>query len=110
MATTHVYAGVAGTVGMEHSGKLGGVFRQAVGDNRWEHLSGGLPGAAEVHAITVHPTDQDTIFVGSTKGLYRSSNRGGRFEKLALPGGKKMVKALHRVEQYMPTGGPGSEE
>jgi uncharacterized membrane protein len=27
-----------------------------------------------------------------------------------LPGDKKLVKGLHRIEQYMPTGGPGSEE
>ena len=33
--TTHVYAGVAGTVGMEHPGKLGGVFRQEVGSKEW---------------------------------------------------------------------------
>jgi photosystem II stability/assembly factor-like uncharacterized protein len=83
--TTHVYAGVAGTVGMEHSGRLGGVFRQAPGDKGWEHLDGGLPQDAEVHAITVHPNDRDTIYVGSTKGLYRSANRGGKFERLALP-------------------------
>jgi photosystem II stability/assembly factor-like uncharacterized protein len=85
MADTHVYAGVAGTVGMQHSGALSGVFRQAAGDNRWERLTGGLPDDADVHAITVHPTDRDTIYVGSTKGLFRSGNRGGRFERLALP-------------------------
>jgi len=86
MATTHVYAGVAGTVGMQHSGNLAGVFRQEVGGNKWEKLGGGLPEDAEVHAITVHPKDHDTVYVGSTKGLYRSTNRGGRFHKLALPG------------------------
>jgi photosystem II stability/assembly factor-like uncharacterized protein len=85
--TTHVYAGVAGTVGATHTGNLAGAFRLAVGDNKWEKLGGGLPDDAEVHAITVHPTDNDTIYVGSTKGLYRSANRGGKFEKLALPGG-----------------------
>jgi photosystem II stability/assembly factor-like uncharacterized protein len=85
MADTHVYAGVAGTVGMEHSGKLAGVFRQTVGDKKWENLAGGLPEDAEVHAITVHPNDRDTIYVGSTKGLYRSANRGGKFDRLALP-------------------------
>ena len=85
--TTHVYAGVAGTVGMEQSGGLSGIFRQEVGDSKWQKLGGGLPEDAEVHAITVPPGDTDTVFVGSTKGLYRSSNRGNRFEKLALPGG-----------------------
>ena len=32
MAGNHVYAGVAATTGMTHTGALGGVFRQAVGD------------------------------------------------------------------------------
>lgn len=83
----HIYVGVAGTVGMAPTGNLAGVFRQAVGDNRWEKLGGGLPGDAEVHAVTVHPGDHDTVYVGSTKGIYRSTDRGGRFEKLNVPGG-----------------------
>ncbi|HVC50713.1 MAG TPA: hypothetical protein VND87_01690 [Stellaceae bacterium] len=85
--TSHVYAGVAATVGATHTGTLGGIFRQAAGDGKWEHLTNGLPEGAEVHAITVHPTDHDTIFVGSTKGIYRSGNRGGKFEHLPVPGG-----------------------
>src|ERR1043166_5908023 len=83
--TTHGYAGVAAKVGMEHSGTLGGVFRQEAGDKKWEQLKNGLADGAEVHAITVHPTDSDTVFIGSTKGLYRSANRGGKFERLPLP-------------------------
>jgi photosystem II stability/assembly factor-like uncharacterized protein len=85
--STHVYVGVAGTVGMTHAGNLGGVFRQAAGDDRWENLKNGLPEDAEVHAITVHPADHDTIYVGSTKGIYRSHDRGNRFEHLRVPGG-----------------------
>ena len=83
---THVYVGVAGTVGMSHSGNLAGVFRQAAGDGKWEKLGGGLPEDAEVHAVTVHPSDHDTVYVGSTKGIFRSTNRGGKFEKLNVPG------------------------
>jgi photosystem II stability/assembly factor-like uncharacterized protein len=83
--TTHVYAGVAGTVGMSHSGNLAGVFRQALGGGKWERLGGGLPEDAEVHAITVPSGDSDTVLVGSTKGLFRSANRGGKFERLPLP-------------------------
>src|SRR6476646_10750072 len=84
--TTHVYAGVAATVGMEHSGTLGGVFRQEAGDKKWEQLKNGLADGAEVHAITVHPTDSDTVFVGSTKGLYRSADGGEHWKKTANPG------------------------
>ena len=83
--TTHIYAGVAGTVGMSHIGNLAGIFRQEVGGKSWEQLKSGLPQDAEVHAITVHPSDSDTVLVGSTKGLFRSGDRGGKFERLSLP-------------------------
>ena len=79
--TTHVYAGAAATM----DGTRGGIFRQEAGDNNWEQLTNGMPEGAEVHAITVHPTDRDVVFAGSTKGLFRSSNRGNRWERLPLP-------------------------
>src|SRR5690349_1071038 len=81
MAATHVYAGAAKSMG----GTLGGIFRQEAGADRWEHLTNGLPEGAEVHAITVHPESPDVVYIGSTKGAYRSTNRGARWEKLNLP-------------------------
>jgi photosystem II stability/assembly factor-like uncharacterized protein len=66
-------------------GTMGGVFRQTAGDDKWEHLTGGLPEGTEVHAITVHPENPDTVYLGTTKGLYRSADRGGRWQRLALP-------------------------
>jgi photosystem II stability/assembly factor-like uncharacterized protein len=81
MANTHVYAGTARSMGAT----AGGIFRQTVGDNRWEHLTNGLPQDADVHAITVHPENPDTVYVGSTKGAYRSNNRGNSWERLRLP-------------------------
>ena len=81
MAATHVYAGTARSMGAT----IGGIFRQAVGENRWEHLTNGLPEDADVHAITVHPENLDVVYVGSTKGAYRSTNRGASWERLRLP-------------------------
>jgi photosystem II stability/assembly factor-like uncharacterized protein len=81
MAATNVYAGAARSMG----GTLGGVFRQTAGERSWEHLANGLPEGTEVHAITVHPDHPDTVYIGTTKGTYRSTNRGGRWERLALP-------------------------
>jgi len=60
MASTHVYAGTARSMGAT----AGGIFRQAAGDNRWEHLTNGLPEEADVHAITVHPENLDVVYVG----------------------------------------------
>ena len=81
MAATHVYAGAARSM----EGTLGGVFRQTVGDTGWEHLTGGLPEGTEVHAITVHPENPETVYIGTTKGTYRSTNRGSRWQRLNLP-------------------------
>jgi photosystem II stability/assembly factor-like uncharacterized protein len=84
MASTqsHVYAGAARSLG----GTLGGVFRQAVGDSEWRHMTGGLPEDTEVHAVTIHPQDNDVIYIGSTKGVFRSANRGERWERLDFAG------------------------
>lgn len=81
---TTLYAGVAGTVGMQHSGSLIGAFRQEAGDKKWQKLGGGLPADADVHAIAVHPQDSNIVYVGSSKGLYRSANRGDRFERCGM--------------------------
>ena len=81
MADTHVYAGASQSM----EGTFGGVFRQTVGDDRWEQLGNGFPEGAGVHAITVHPENPDVVYLGTTKGAYRSSNRGNRWERLNLP-------------------------
>jgi photosystem II stability/assembly factor-like uncharacterized protein len=84
MASTqsHVYAGAARSLG----GTLGGVFRQAVGETEWRHLTAGLPEDTEVHAVTVHPQEPDVVYVGSTHGVFRSANRGERWERLDFAG------------------------
>ncbi len=50
---SYVYVGAARWTG----GKLGGLFRQAVGDTHWEALTKGLPERTAVQAITVHPDE-----------------------------------------------------
>ncbi|MBO0736617.1 MAG: hypothetical protein J2P48_08615, partial [Alphaproteobacteria bacterium] len=82
MVPTHVYAGTARSMGAT----MGGIFRRAAGEDRWEHLTNGLPEDADVHAITVHPENPDVIYIGSTKGAYRSTDRGSSWERMGLPG------------------------
>jgi photosystem II stability/assembly factor-like uncharacterized protein len=84
---SHVYVGAAAS----GSGARGGIFRQAVGDDRWEPLTAGLPEATQVQAITVHPTDPDVLYVGTWSGLYRSADRGERWAPLALGDGRTEV-------------------
>ena len=79
--TSYVYAGTVRSA----AGGSGGIFRQTAGDQRWEALTNGLPDETQVHAITVHPANPEIVFIGTTKGAFRSADRGGRWERLALP-------------------------
>jgi photosystem II stability/assembly factor-like uncharacterized protein len=67
------------------SGKVGGIFRRTVGDDRWEQLTEGLPESTNVQAITVHPTNPDVVYIGTNDGPYRTLDRGGRWERLDFP-------------------------
>ena len=76
--TSYVYAGTVRSA----AGGSGGIFRQTAGDRRWEALTNGLPDETQVHAITVHPANPEVVFIGTTKGAFRSADRGGRWERL----------------------------
>src|SRR3989442_1112349 len=78
---THIFVGAA----RSRSETRGGVFRQAIGDDRWEHLTKGLPVVTDVQAITVHPASPEVIYLGTRSGPYRSTDRGERWERLGFP-------------------------
>jgi photosystem II stability/assembly factor-like uncharacterized protein len=82
--SSYVYAGAAHWTGAA-SERPGGIFRRAVGDDRWEALTKGLPDRTEVRAIAVHPDDPRIVYAGTQDGPYRSHDRGERWEKLAFP-------------------------
>jgi len=79
---SHVYVGAA----RFSAGAVGGIFRCAGGDDRWEPLAKGLPERANVQAITVHPTNADIVYAGTQDGPYRSVDRGERWERLDFTG------------------------
>jgi photosystem II stability/assembly factor-like uncharacterized protein len=79
--TSYVFVGAA----RAGSGTRGGVYRRPAGGGPWEELGPGLPPDAEVQAITVHPTDQSVLYVGTHHGLYRSRDRGDHWEQLPFP-------------------------
>ena len=71
-----LYAGTAAT----KDGGAGGLFRRAPG-GVWQHVFT----AADVHAITLHPRDPATVFIGTKDGPYRSGDRGATWERLGFP-------------------------
>jgi photosystem II stability/assembly factor-like uncharacterized protein len=78
---SYVYAGAVRST----DGGKGGVFRREAAGEGWEALTDGLPDGTEIHAITVHPENPEIVYLGTTKGGFRSTNRGGHWDRLALP-------------------------
>ncbi len=65
-----------------------GLYRKEAGDTRWEKLAKGMPPQPQVRAITVHPNDPKTIFVGTQRGVYRSKDSGDSFERMNMAEGR----------------------
>jgi photosystem II stability/assembly factor-like uncharacterized protein len=82
---TQVYAGAAPFSAGTTSSQSGGLFRRAIGAERWQRLGGGLPDDVEVRAIAVHPRDARVIYAGTQRGPYRSQDGGDHWTALAFP-------------------------
>jgi photosystem II stability/assembly factor-like uncharacterized protein len=87
---TRIYAGAARGFGGSATAK-GGLFRRALGDDRWQKLAGGLPADAEIHAIGVRPGDAQVVYAGTHEGPYRSTDGGDHWTAIPLPDGPKEV-------------------
>jgi photosystem II stability/assembly factor-like uncharacterized protein len=88
---SYVYVGAGKWTGR----KLGGLFRQAVGNGHWEPLTKGLPEATSIQAITVHPEHPEVVYAGTHDGPYRSLDHGASWEPLRFPDAGKEIWAIH---------------
>ncbi len=79
--TPYVYVGLAGETAPGRPVKSG-LYRMAVGDDRWELLTRGLPEAPAIRAIATHPEHADTVWVGTQHGPYRSTDHGEHWERI----------------------------
>jgi len=79
--TARVYVGLAGESAPGRTVKSG-LYRMAVGDDRWELATRGLPEAPAIRAIAVHPQHPEIVYAGTQHGPYRSEDRGERWEKV----------------------------
>ena len=88
---SYIYAGLAGDTspGIEwvekHMGlKMtvrSGLFRRPFGEGNWEPITSGLPDRPEIRAITVHPSNSDTVYVATQDGPYRTNDHGDHWER-----------------------------
>ncbi|MSQ05622.1 MAG: hypothetical protein EXR54_09025 [Dehalococcoidia bacterium] len=79
---TYVYIGLAGEG--DNIGP-GGMYRWADGDEEWVSITRGLPASPQVRALLVHPHDPQIVYAGTQRGVYRSNDRGDRWEALGMP-------------------------
>ena len=87
---TKIYAGAARGFGGSATAQ-GGLFRRALGDDRWQKLAGGLPADTEIHAIAMHPGDAQVVYAGTQEGPYRSTDGGDKWTAIPFPDGAKEV-------------------
>src|SRR5436190_55229 len=81
--SSYIYVGLAGETAPGRPVQSG-LYRMAVGDDRWEKLTHGLPEEPTIRAIAIHPEEAGTIYVGTQHGPYRSTDHGEHWEKLDI--------------------------
>ncbi len=73
-----------------YAGTTGGTYRSEDGGANWVKTNNGLipedvlnaSMALGVNVILVDPVDSNVVYAGTTKGLFRSTNRGERWEEI----------------------------
>jgi len=61
----------------------------------WEKKAAGI-NESQINCIKVHPVDEEIIFVGTPRALYRSTDGGGFYQQvLALQGSKKGINSVY---------------
>ena len=91
--------------------EVSGLYRKEAGDPHWENLTRGMAPSAQARAIAIHPENQDVIFAGTQRGVYRSKDRGDNWERMNLTEGRVVwsLKFHPNNPQVMFLGTEGSD-
>jgi photosystem II stability/assembly factor-like uncharacterized protein len=67
-------------------GTLGqGIWRSSDGGDTWLRVRHGIYSESAVRALAVHPSDARIMYCGADSGIYRSEDKGERWERLDSP-------------------------
>ena len=91
---SYVYAGAAPWIAASKDATTGGLFRLDTASGRWQKLTAGLPDGVEARCVAAQPGAPNVIYVGTQSGPYRSSDGGDSWNRLALPGGDRLVWSI----------------
>ncbi len=85
--SSNIFVGVAGYFGKpDQTGKVG-VFRRSTNGGDWQHVLGNV----EAYTVFVHPSDANTVFAGTSDGVWRSTDAGATFKRANFPDANRQV-------------------
>ena len=101
-----------------YAGTTGGIYRSDDAAASWKKINNGLIPEAElmaamalgVNVIALDPLDPDRVYAGTTKGLFRTSNKGEVWERIGQTIPESFVSsiAIHPAQPHLLyIGGPG---
>jgi photosystem II stability/assembly factor-like uncharacterized protein len=101
-----------------YGGTTGGMYRSEDGATTWTKINNGLIPESElmasmalgVNAIEINHVNTDVVFAGTTKGLYRTSNKGESWERIGQSITEPFISSivLHPSDpSVLYVGGPG---
>lgn len=101
-----------------YAGTTGGIYRSDDGAASWKKINHGLIPDSElmaamalgVNAIALDPVNPDIVYAGTTKGLFRTANRGEQWERIGQAISDPFVSsiAIHpTAPARLYVGGPG---
>jgi photosystem II stability/assembly factor-like uncharacterized protein len=101
-----------------YGGTTGGMYRSDDGAMSWKKINNGLIPESElmasmalgINAIEIDRTDPSIVYAGTTKGLFRTTNKGEQWERIghSLPDSFVSSIAIHPTEpSHLYIGGPG---
>ena len=101
-----------------YGGTTGGMYRSEDGATTWTKINNGLIPESElmasmalgVNAIEINHVNTDVVYAGTTKGLYRTSNKGETWERIGRSITELFISSivLHPSDpSVLYVGGPG---
>jgi photosystem II stability/assembly factor-like uncharacterized protein len=101
-----------------YAGTTGGIYRSEDAAMSWKKINNGLIPEQElmasmalgVNAIELNPVNPDIVYAGTTKGLFRTANKGEQWERIgqSLPDPFVSSIVIHPTEpSLLYIGGPG---
>ena len=85
-----------------YAGTSGGVYRSMDAAEHWEKVNTGLVPldakmasmALGVNVLVIDPVTPDTVYAGTTRGMFKTKNRGELWESLEIVSSEKYVSSM----------------